>query len=107
MLEFLAEAGVYATIDTTHCAQSAVDIVKAARILKDRVKTIHLSDYAHEKAHVYIGEGNLDFRAFYGELDITSLYLTTAECAVPFKNEELAIEKTRNTMGLIMQNVEQ
>ena len=71
------------------------EIKLAASILRERVKTIHLSDYFNDRAHIYIGDGESDFNKFYSNLDISNL--TTIECEIPFdtNNEQIAIDKCR------------
>lgn len=80
MLEFAEDAGVFVNIDTTHYAQCGTDIARAAAILKDRVRTIHLSDYGGGVSHLPPGDGCLDFMSFYSALDVGLLYATTIEC---------------------------
>lgn len=103
MFEFISEANVFTTIDTTHYAQSATNIVYAADILKDKVKTIHLSDYYNGKSHIYIGDGELEFKSFYNKLNIDDLYLTTIECALPYSsdNVQLAIDKSKEAFDIV------
>jgi sugar phosphate isomerase/epimerase len=80
MMEFAQDAGIFVNIDTTHYAQCGVDITRAAVILKNRVKTIHLSDFSGGVSHLPPGDGTLDFKGFYSALDIDGLYATTIEC---------------------------
>ncbi len=101
MLEFCEEANVHCTIDTTHCAQSGVDIVHAAAVLRSKVKTLHLSDYLHPRSHVYLGEGQLDFAGFFKALDLEQLYLATIECAIPWEDETISIQKAAQAKAFV------
>ena len=103
MLEFVSEADIYANIDTTHFAQSEIDIAFAADVLKSKTKTIHLSDYHEGKHHVYLGEGDLDFKQFFDKLDLNQLHAITIECALPHEagNEELTIRKAKEAREFV------
>ncbi len=70
LLEFTCSAGLGITLDTTHYAQIGVDIVQAAQVLLGKVRTIHLGDYLAGRTHVFVGDGALDFPAFFGALDL-------------------------------------
>jgi sugar phosphate isomerase/epimerase len=59
LMTFVSDSELGVTLDTTHYAQIGVDVVWAARILKEKIRTIHLSDYLDGEAHVFIGDGNL------------------------------------------------
>lgn len=86
MLHFVSGTRLGVNMDTTHYAQMGVDFIQAAQILREKIKTIHLSDYAAGKnqaagsTHVFLGDGQLDFTAFFDTLDISSLYSITLEC---------------------------
>jgi sugar phosphate isomerase/epimerase len=80
LLAFVREANLGVTLDTTHYAYMGVDIARAARTLVGKVKTIHLSDYAADKYHVFIGDGELDFPEFLRALDGSVLRWITLEC---------------------------
>lgn len=101
MLEFCEEANVHCTIDTTHYAQSGFDIVHAATMLKSSVRTLHLSDYLFPRSHVYLGDGQLDFAAFFKELDVDQTYLATIECAIPIVDEALSIQKAADAKAFV------
>ena len=70
------------TLDTNHYAQMGIDIVEAAKILKENVKTIHLSDYLPGKTNVFIGEGELDFPKFFDVIDRDHVNAITIECSI-------------------------
>jgi sugar phosphate isomerase/epimerase len=70
------------TLDTTHYAQIGIDIVEAARILGGAIKTVHLSDFKAGKAHVFIGDGELDLAGFFDVVDRQSLNAITLECSL-------------------------
>ncbi len=81
LLEFVASTGLGITLDTTHYAQVGVEVVQAARRLRPKVQTLHLSDFAKGQAHVFVGDGELDFPALFAALDFESLYAVTLECS--------------------------
>jgi len=93
LMNFANDNSIFVNIDTTHYAQSGVDITEAAKILKNRVRTIHLSDYIDSKAHVFPGEGLLDFKSFMNELNKPAIHSLTIECDI--KCDE------KNTAGTI------
>jgi sugar phosphate isomerase/epimerase len=68
--------------DTTHYAHMDVDIKEAACILSGTIRSVHLSDYASDRAHVFIGEGGLDLAGFVSLLDPAILDIVTLECSV-------------------------
>ncbi len=86
---FCAAHDLGVTLDTTHYAQMGADVVQAARTLHDRVRTVHLSDYQAGKAHVFVGEGDLDLPGVLAALDATVLRAVTLECAVGFPDEDV------------------
>jgi len=65
------------------------DIIEAAITLKERVRTVHLSDYLHPKRHVFLGEGILDFRGFMDHLDLSKLHAVTIECDIEYKENDV------------------
>ena len=69
------------TLDTTHYAYSGVDIIDAAQILRETVRTIHLSDFRPDELHAFIGEGNLNLLGFFRTLDLSLLKSITLECS--------------------------
>jgi sugar phosphate isomerase/epimerase len=77
---FAAEYDLGVTLDTTHYAQMGIDIAQAAHVLKDRIRSIHLSDFVDGRSHVFIGEGDLDFTDFFRAIDFTTLNGITLEC---------------------------
>ena len=83
MNDFLLEADIFINIDTTHYAQCNIELNNAASHLKDRVKTIHISDFHEGKSHVYIGNGVLNFEEFAHHLNLSLLHAVTIECGLP------------------------
>jgi len=69
-------------LDTTHYAHMGVDIKEAACILNGTIRSVHLSDYASDRAHVFVGEGELDLAGFLSLLDPAILDTVTLECSV-------------------------
>jgi sugar phosphate isomerase/epimerase len=70
------------TLDTTHYAHMGVDIKEAACILNGTIRSVHLSDYASDRAHVFVGEGKLDLAGFLRLADPAILNTVTLECSV-------------------------
>jgi sugar phosphate isomerase/epimerase len=87
LFDFVAEHGLGVTLDTTHYAEAGIDITQAARCLKGKINTIHLSDYTEGSRHVLVGDGTLDFANFFREIDFSALNAVTLECSVAFLNE--------------------
>ena len=97
MLAFITEHDIFATIDTTHCAQAGIDLIQTAKTLRERVRTVHLSDYAAPNAHVFVGEGALDLKGCVQALDQDKLHALTLECAVEYHahDENHTIQRLR------------
>lgn len=97
LLEFAADSDIYVNIDTAHYAQCGVDILEAATILRDRTRSVHLSDYADPRAHVFVGEGTLDLKGFMSTLNKPILHAATIECDVEYfeDNETRTIDRLR------------
>jgi sugar phosphate isomerase/epimerase len=70
------------TLDTTHCALGNIDIVEAAQILRETVRTIHLSDFRPDVPHAFIGDGDLNLSEFFSTLDLSCLKAITLECGL-------------------------
>ncbi len=83
MKAFALEADIHINIDTTHYGQCSIELNKAAIHLKDRVRTIHISDYHDGKQHVFVGDGELNFSEFAQHLDLSLLHAVTIECGIP------------------------
>ena len=79
---FVSSRGLGVNLDTTHYAHMGVDIKGAAKILNGTIRSVHLSDYALDRAHVFVGEGELDLAGFVSLLDPTILDCVTLECSV-------------------------
>lgn len=70
------------TLDTTHFAENGVDPSIAARILKNQIRTIHLSDSTEKSRHVFIGDGDINWKEFFTELKHIKLHTLTLECSM-------------------------
>jgi sugar phosphate isomerase/epimerase len=88
LLQFACQTGLNVTLDTTHYAQIGTEICEAAQVLKSKIKTVHLSDNADGKTHVFPGDGELDLKQFFTILDPTSLYAITLECSPGYIGED-------------------
>lgn len=53
-------------------------------------RTVHLSDYVDGKAHVFVGDGGLDFVNGFRGLDLATLHAITLECSVGLPGETAA-----------------
>lgn len=87
LLTFVAPHELGITLDTTHYAQIGIDVVQAASVLQKKIKTIHLSDFVAGQAHVFIGDGELDFIHLLQILEPATLHAITLECSVGFLGE--------------------
>jgi sugar phosphate isomerase/epimerase len=79
---FAVQNGLSVTLDTTHYAQIGTDIVEAARKLEKNIKTVHLSDFAAGRAHVFIGEGELNLSGLFDVIDKKDINAVTLECSL-------------------------
>jgi len=70
------------TVDTTHYAEVGVDLIKALKLLKDRIRTVHASDFSDKRRHIFIGEGILNWSGIFKVLNDSKLYLITLECGM-------------------------
>ena len=107
---FATQYDIGVTLDTNHYAYMGVDIVTAARVLRDNIRTIHLSDYLENQANVFIGEGELDFVSFFATLDLEHIHAVTAECSLmsPFQpNLEMDHDKMITRMIELRETCEQ
>jgi sugar phosphate isomerase/epimerase len=84
---FVTANNLEINLDTTHYALMGVDIKEAAGVLNGTIRSVHLSDYvsddyASDRAHVFIGEGELDLAGFVSLLDPAVINTVTLECSV-------------------------
>lgn len=79
--------GLGVTLDTTHCALGGVEISAAARILRETVRTIHLSDFRPGAPHAFIGDGELDLSGFFRVINLPSLKAVTLECGLAARGQ--------------------
>lgn len=89
LMAFVSGNELGVTLDTTHYSQIGIDIVQAACVLKEKMRTIHLSDYLDGKTHLFIGDGNLDFVDLFRVLDFSILHSITLECSVGLLGENI------------------
>lgn len=83
MRNFSVESGIYVNMDTSHYGLEGTKLHHAAESLKDRVRTIHLSDYAKGRNHALLGHGDLDLKGMFQILDPDKIYSVTVECCIP------------------------
>lgn len=88
LLAFVSQNGLGVTLDTTHYPQMGMDLIQATGVLRNQIKTLHLSDYADGKTHVFIGEGELDWNGLFRALDLTSLHSIALECSVGLSGQD-------------------
>jgi sugar phosphate isomerase/epimerase len=79
---FTVDHGFGVTVDTTHYAQIGVDLLGAARILRDNIRSVHLSDFLPDRTHVFVGEGELDLNGFLSIVNLAGVDAVTLECSV-------------------------
>lgn len=103
LLNFADEYGIYINADTTHFAETGTEITEAAKIIKDRARTVHLSDYLDGKSHVFAGEGNLDLKSFIHNLDLPAVHSITIECNIEYYEDkpEKTAERLRQAMDYV------
>jgi sugar phosphate isomerase/epimerase len=82
LLTFVTQNELRVNLDTTHYAQIGVNPADAVLVLRDKIHSVHLSDYAGGQVHVYVGEGSLDLAGFINRLDAEVLDTITIECSV-------------------------
>jgi sugar phosphate isomerase/epimerase len=87
LLAFVSQNDLGVTLDTTHYAQIGVDVAQAVSVLKEKIRTLHLSDFADGQTHVFIGDGQIDFIKLFQVLELTTLHSITLECSVGFLGE--------------------
>ncbi|MCE1168568.1 MAG: sugar phosphate isomerase/epimerase [Sphingobacteriia bacterium] len=80
--EFATQNELGITFDTTHYADIGIDIIEAAKLTRENIKTIHLSDFVKGRKHVFIGEGELDLKGFFEIVDKNNLSIITLECSL-------------------------
>jgi sugar phosphate isomerase/epimerase len=83
---FVTQNELAVNVDTTHYAQIGVNLLHAVRILRDRIHSVHLSDYLDGRSHVFVGEGQLDLAGFVSMLDPAIMNTVTLECSVSTAN---------------------
>lgn len=86
LADFATRHNLGVTLDTTHYAQMGVNVLEAARILRDHIRSVHLSDYRAGATHVFVGEGELNLAEILGSLDRSSLCAVTVECSLALPN---------------------
>lgn len=70
------------TLDTTHFTENGVNVNVAARVLKNQIRTLHISDYSDKKSHVFIGDGNIKWEELFSELNYPKIHTITLECSM-------------------------
>jgi sugar phosphate isomerase/epimerase len=84
---FACENKLKINVDTTHYAQIGANLLEAAYIMKDRIHSVHLSDYIAGRSHVFVGEGELDLTGFLALQDPQVFNMVTLECSVSSVNK--------------------
>lgn len=109
LLAFVNQNGLGVTVDTTHYAQMGTDIQDAARVLRDRIRSVHLSDYIDGKIHVFIGEGELDLMQFLHLIDRKKLTSVTLECSLSSldkSDQQMSHDELVNRLKLLKKKVD-
>ena len=77
------------TFDTTHYAEIGINIVDTLKILNKNIRTIHLSDFSDEGSHLLIGEGDINWKDFFKNLNYSNLHTITLECSMANKMKSI------------------
>lgn len=104
MRAFLMDKNIYANVDTTHYAQSGIDILDAADTLGELIKTVHLSDY-NSKPHSPIGSGTLDLTNFIKKLDLSTVHAITVESELIAPDERGVIENAKAARAKVLEMI--
>lgn len=102
--DFVQSRNLGVTLDTTHFAQIGIDITKAVEVLGNKVRTIHLSDFVNEKPHVFLGDGILNFKSFFKELDYSKLHSITLECSMSSSSKDSKTMTKDELMSRLMES---
>jgi len=106
---FAVHNGFGVTVDTTHYAYMAMDLLEAARVLQSCIRSVHLSDYSSGRIHVFVGEGELDLAGFLSQVDSKVLNSVTLECSlstVDKSDRQMSHVELVNRMKLLKAMVE-
>jgi len=97
LYEFVDNANIYVNADITHFPQAKTDLLHAADVLGDKIRTVHLSDFKDGKVHLFPGDGALDFKGFFDRVNLNKLHAVTIECSLmdKTKNEQATIERAK------------
>ena len=87
LMDFVSENELNVTLDTTHYPQIGIDPIKAASILREKIRSIHLSDFFDGKTHLFVGDGCIDFVKLFRVFDPSVLHSITLECSLEFPGE--------------------
>lgn len=98
LLAFAEETGSWINLDTTHCAECGQDPVAAARILAPRLRTLHISDYAAGRRHLFPGDGQIDFPALFALLRQLPIHAVTLECDLPREDPGAMLDACRRAL---------
>ena len=103
MLAFAEQIGAWVNLDTTHCAECGQDPVTAARILAPRLRTLHISDYAAGRKHLFPGDGQIDFPALFASLRGLPIHAATLECDLPRQVAGAMLDACRRALDWMRQ----
>ena len=59
--------------------------------------------WVNGKTHLYIGEGDLDFKGFFNNLYLDNLHAMTLECNIPYdkNNPNIAVQSMRQARNYL------
>jgi sugar phosphate isomerase/epimerase len=69
LMERISEPNVFFLLDVTHVQAGGASPVEAVRRFRGRIGHVHLRDGEGENIFLVPGEGDIDFRAFFEELE--------------------------------------
>ncbi len=93
LMAFVSQNDLDVTMDVTHYPQIGIDPIKAARVLRKRVKSLHLSDFLDGNTHLFVGDGNIDFVKLFQVLDLQAVRSATLEYMIAPPEEPISSAK--------------
>ncbi len=100
MRAFLAGSGLYANVDTSHCAQSGADPARWAEEFGSLVGAVHLSDF-DGAPHRPVGSGRLNLAEFIRHLNPASVQAVTLEAEIPGETDAARIESAKQARARV------
>lgn len=102
LIEAVDHSNAYLLLDTSHVRAGGDDVVATATRYGERLRHVHLRDAVDGDIHRSLGDGDVDFGRFFGELERlgyagwSTLELETGAASLEKKREQV-----RQSLGLI------